>query len=57
MNQIDEQTTTQIEDLAEDDAAVRLDDEIDLHLTDTAGLARLRTSGTSTSPGSSDEDN
>jgi hypothetical protein len=49
--------TTQIDDMA-DLAGDRARTEIpDLHLSDSDIIARLRTSGTTTSPGASDEDN
>jgi hypothetical protein len=52
------QATARIDDLEiEDDASFALDDERDLHLTDSRAMQRIRSAGTTTSPGSSDEDN
>lgn len=54
----DGQVTTVINDLDDQDAAATARTEVpDLHLTESALIAGLRTSGTTTSPGASEEDN
>ena len=58
MAELVSQVTTRIDDLdSKDEVSVAHDDERDLHLTDSRAMQRMRSAGTSTSPGSSDEDN
>ena len=52
------ETVTRLDDLESPDAEPTTDREVpDLHITDTLTLVGARTSGTTTSPGASDEDN
>lgn len=52
------ETVTRLDDLESPDTEPNADRDVpDLHITDTLTLVGARTSGTTTSPGASDEDN